>query len=306
MARAALGNVLLFVALAPVVACAGAPAAPPPVRRPAVTTPPPGEYRIEDVALVSQTILGVRDAYADPSRIDPRRMVVAATQAAAARFLAEGVIVRTVASGKSAGVTQAVAGDDLSEPMIVLVDSRNAGMSEVVASALQANGRAIVAGERTAGEGHVHVFKDLRARELGQLALRLTAARFHGPDGTSIQDAGVTPDLRLHPVVVTPALVRSGWCGARHDPAAAPELAYAADEPKGAGAERGCVEPIDAADGADRAAAIAAELVARLPARDRAAQLEVVRAFARERGAAEEVRLREARGAGAGASGGSR
>ena len=78
--------------------------------------------------------------------------------------------------------------------MVVLVDRRSASAAELVAAALQENGRATVMGQRSFGKGSVQSILPLGA-EKG--ALRLTTALYHGPSGRTVQRTGVGPDIEL-------------------------------------------------------------------------------------------------------------
>jgi hypothetical protein len=79
-------------------------------------------------------------------------------------------------------------------PMIVLIDGRSASAAELVAAALQENGRAIVMGQRSFGKGSVQSIISLSADDG---ALRLTTALYHGPSGRTVQRTGVGPDIEL-------------------------------------------------------------------------------------------------------------
>src|SRR5262245_1796384 len=85
-------------------------------------------------------------------------------------------------------------------PLVVLIDRLSASASEIVAAALQDNGRAVVAGQRSWGKGTV---QDVIKLEGGRSALRLTVGSYHRPSGKEIhkwKDAqesdvwGVRPD----------------------------------------------------------------------------------------------------------------
>jgi carboxyl-terminal processing protease len=80
-------------------------------------------------------------------------------------------------------------------PMVVLVDRRSASASELVAAALQDNGRATVMGQRSYGKGTVQTTYSLN--EEGKGALKLTSAFYLGPSGRSVQKTGVFPDIEL-------------------------------------------------------------------------------------------------------------
>jgi carboxyl-terminal processing protease len=111
-------------------------------------------------------------------------------------FLSEGEIVslrgRIAASQRSwqANPAQLLAG----LPMVVLIDGRSASAAELVAAALQENGRAIVMGQRSFGKGSVQSILPLGA---DRGALRLTTALYHGPSGRTVQRTGVSPDIEL-------------------------------------------------------------------------------------------------------------
>lgn len=79
-------------------------------------------------------------------------------------------------------------------PMVVLINGSSASAAELVAAALQENGRATVMGQRSYGKGSVQSIIPLGA-EKG--ALRLTTALYYGPSGRTVQLTGVEPDIEL-------------------------------------------------------------------------------------------------------------
>ena len=91
--------------------------------------------------------------------------------------------------------------DDFGIPMVVLVNGSSASASEIVAGALQENGRAKVLGQRTYGKGSVQ-----EVRELPDDAgiLKLTTAHYALPSGRSLHRTpeserwGVDPDPGFH------------------------------------------------------------------------------------------------------------
>lgn len=79
-------------------------------------------------------------------------------------------------------------------PMVVLVDRRSASASELVAAALQENGRARVMGQRSFGKGTVQSIFPLGDQKG---AVKVTTSVYHGPSGRTVQGAGVVPDIEL-------------------------------------------------------------------------------------------------------------
>jgi carboxyl-terminal processing protease len=78
-------------------------------------------------------------------------------------------------------------------PMVVMVNQGSASAAEIVTAALQQNQRALVLGMRTFGKGSVQTIVPIP----GNGALRLTTALYYTPSGKSIQDYGVTPDVKV-------------------------------------------------------------------------------------------------------------
>jgi carboxyl-terminal processing protease len=94
---------------------------------------------------------------------------------------------------------------DLAEglPVVVLVNAGSASASEIVASALQDHGRAIVLGTRSFGKGSVQTIAPLSNNG----ALRLTTSLYYSPSGRAIQATGVMPDIVI-PIDDNPDLKR--------------------------------------------------------------------------------------------------
>ncbi|MEL7687307.1 S41 family peptidase [Citromicrobium bathyomarinum] len=88
-------------------------------------------------------------------------------------------------------------------PLIVLIDAGSASASEIVAGALQDHRRALVMGERSFGKGSVQSLVKLGSNA----ALKLTTARYYTPDGHSVQEGGIKPDIRV-PQISDPDLER--------------------------------------------------------------------------------------------------
>ena len=110
-------------------------------------------------------------------------------------FLDSGVIVTTRGRLKQADLSfNATPGDLLDgAPLVVLVDNGTASAAEIVTGALKDNHRAVVMGRRTFGKGSVQTVLPLDDTH----AVKLTTARYYTPNGTSIQAAGIMPDIEL-------------------------------------------------------------------------------------------------------------
>jgi len=75
--------------------------------------------------------------------------------------------------------------------MAILVDEGSASASEILAGALQQHGKAVLIGERTFGKGSVQQLFDLG----GGAQLKITMAKWLTPNGSSISDGGLKPDI---------------------------------------------------------------------------------------------------------------
>jgi len=108
-------------------------------------------------------------------------------------FLDDGEIVST--RGRQQGEIRRFTADsedilgDL--PIAVLINSGSASAAEIVAGALQDQGRALVIGARSFGKGSVQTIMPVS----GGGAVRLTTARYYTPAGRSIQLTGIQPDI---------------------------------------------------------------------------------------------------------------
>ncbi len=111
-------------------------------------------------------------------------------------FLDRGTIV-SVRGRRGPGRAYEAEQGDLARglPMVVLINGGSASASEIVASALQHNGRATVMGGRSFGKGSVQTITPLPSEG----ALRLTTALYYGPNGHTLQARGIDPDIVLEP-----------------------------------------------------------------------------------------------------------
>lgn len=127
-------------------------------------------------------------------RTNPGGLLEQAVKVSSA-FLDDGVIVSTVGRDKNkTEVKHARKGKARKHfQMVVLVNSSTASAAEIVAGALQDHKRAIIMGQPTFGKGSVQTVIELN-KDLG---LKLTVARYYTPNGRSIQEKGVIPDILL-------------------------------------------------------------------------------------------------------------
>lgn len=77
-------------------------------------------------------------------------------------------------------------------PMVALINQGSASASEIVAGALQDSGRAKLVGETSFGKGSVQNWIELRG---DNGALRITIAKWLTPNGNTIHEVGLTPEV---------------------------------------------------------------------------------------------------------------
>jgi carboxyl-terminal processing protease len=125
-------------------------------------------------------------------RNDPGGLLIQAIEVSD-MFLKSGVIVSTRGRTKNMETKTMARNDDneITCPIVVLVNEGTASAAEIVAGALQDNGRALVIGTQTFGKALVQTVIPL---EDGS-ALKLTTARYYTPKGRSIQAEGIKPDI---------------------------------------------------------------------------------------------------------------
>jgi carboxyl-terminal processing protease len=138
---------------------------------------------------VEALILDLRD--------DPGGYVDAARRIAS-EFVGEGPLYWEQGAGREPVPQDPMEGGvatDRSMPMVVLVNGGTASASEIVASALQGNDRALLVGETTYGKGTIQEWKELE----GAGGYRLSVRKWLTPDQGWIHGEGLTPDVVIVP-----------------------------------------------------------------------------------------------------------
>lgn len=110
----------------------------------------------------------------------------------ASLFVKSGVLVEIETNE---GITNKTASGKVATtlPLVVLVNEHTSAAAEVLAAALQDNGRATIVGETTFGKGSVQVMREL---SFGG-AIRYTAAYYRTPLGHDINYVGIIPDVSI-------------------------------------------------------------------------------------------------------------
>ncbi|OGE20550.1 hypothetical protein A3A14_03945 [Candidatus Daviesbacteria bacterium RIFCSPLOWO2_01_FULL_43_38] len=88
-------------------------------------------------------------------------------------------------------------GKMLKLPLVVLINKGSASASEIFAGAMQDRERGTLVGEQSFGKGTIQSTEDL-AEDTG---IHITTAKWLTPDGHWVHNVGLTPDIKVDPVV---------------------------------------------------------------------------------------------------------
>jgi C-terminal peptidase prc len=113
------------------------------------------------------------------------------------RFLKKGVVVSVKNRGEPDEVYRANSSKYWDLPLVVLVNDGSASASEIVASAIQDNGRGVILGDRTFGKASVQTLFSPLLRD--DYYIKLSVARYYRPSGDTLQVVGVRPDALVPP-----------------------------------------------------------------------------------------------------------
>ncbi len=137
------------------------------------------------------------DAYILDLRNNPGGLLQAGIEIARL-WLDEGTIVYTVNRQGIQGTFEAFSSALTHDPLVVLVNQGTASASEILAGALQDNGRAQLVGETTFGKGLIQSLFELSDGS----GLAVTVAKYETPKHRDIHKQGITPDrlVSLEPI----------------------------------------------------------------------------------------------------------
>jgi carboxyl-terminal processing protease len=108
-------------------------------------------------------------------------------------WLDKGTVVYTVNRQGTLGSFEADGPALTKDPLVVLVNQGTASASEILAGALQDNGRAKLVGEKTFGKGLIQSLFDLSDGS----GLAVTVAKYETPNHRDIHKLGIAPDLEV-------------------------------------------------------------------------------------------------------------
>ncbi|MEL6496708.1 MAG: carboxyl-terminal processing protease CtpA [Cyanobacteria bacterium J06623_7] len=129
------------------------------------------------------------EAYILDLRNNPGGLLQAGVEIAR-MWLEDGTIVYTVNRQGGLGSFDSNSEILTDDPLVVLVNQGTASASEILAGALQDNGRALLVGEKTFGKGLIQSLFELP----DGAGLAVTVAKYETPNHTDINKLGIMPD----------------------------------------------------------------------------------------------------------------
>lgn len=147
-------------------------------------------------AEVSNAITHLEEQGADGYILDLRNNPGGLLQAGieiARMWLDNGTVVYTVNRQGMLGSFEANGPSLTEDPLVVLVNQGTASASEILAGALQDNGRAKILGEKTFGKGLIQSLFDLP----DGAGLAVTVAKYETPNHRDIHKLGIKPDVEV-------------------------------------------------------------------------------------------------------------
>ncbi len=114
-------------------------------------------------------------------------------------WLDKGTVVYTVNRQGIQGSFEAYGSPLTRDPLVVLVNQGSASASEILAGALQDNGRATLVGETTFGKGLIQSLFDLSEGA----GIAVTVAKYETPNHRDINKLGIAPDLLVKSEPIT-------------------------------------------------------------------------------------------------------
>ncbi|MGD1899528.1 MAG: carboxyl-terminal processing protease CtpA [Phormidesmis sp.] len=152
-----------------------------------------GQFNGNAAAELRSALQALEDKGADAYILDLRNNPGGLLQAGieiARMWLDEGTVVYTVNRQGALGNYDANGKAITSDPLVVLVNEGTASASEILAGALQDNGRAQLVGEKTFGKGLIQSLFDLPNGS----GLAVTIAKYETPNHRDINKLGIEPD----------------------------------------------------------------------------------------------------------------